>query len=149
MAETTQPAGGEYLYAIARTRGPSDFPEAGIDGAPVRWLSTGQVAAIVSPRFELVQVDSQCKYAVVARGQGDLYLRLPTKKGYVERIWDHAAGSLVASEGGCVVTDVYGQPLEFGHGRGLEKNAGIVCCERAIHGAVIDAIAKVQAQAAG
>ncbi len=48
MAETTQSAGGEYLYAIARTRGPSEFTESGIDGAPVRWLSTGQVAALVS-----------------------------------------------------------------------------------------------------
>jgi len=26
------------------------------------------------------------------RGQADAYLRLPTRKGYVERIWDHAAG---------------------------------------------------------
>ncbi len=34
------------------------------------------------------RLDSQAKYAVVARGQADAYLRLPTKKDYVERIWD-------------------------------------------------------------
>ncbi|MBL8762369.1 MAG: 3'(2'),5'-bisphosphate nucleotidase [Phycisphaerae bacterium] len=133
----------------SRTPGAPLRVTASVEKAHSNISATDQVAALVSPSFDLVQVDSQCKYAVVARGQGDLYLRLPTKKGYVERIWDHAAGSLVASEGGCVVTDVYGKPLEFGHGRGLEMNAGIVCCERAIHGAVIDAIAKVQAQAAG
>lgn len=48
MANSTQQTAGEYLYAIARTRGQADFSEAGIDGAPVRWLSTGQVAALVS-----------------------------------------------------------------------------------------------------
>lgn len=118
---------------------------ASVEKAHSNISATDQVAALVSPKFELVQVDSQCKYAVVARGQADLYLRLPTKKGYVERIWDHAAGALVASESGCVVSDVFGKPLDFGHGRGLEKNAGIVCCERAIHAAVIDAVAKVKA----
>jgi hypothetical protein len=30
---------------------------------------------------EPVRLDSQCKYAVVARGQADAYLRLPTKQG--------------------------------------------------------------------
>lgn len=48
MADPTQPAGGEYLYAIARTRGPADFAEPGIDGAPVRWLSAGTLAALIS-----------------------------------------------------------------------------------------------------
>jgi hypothetical protein len=74
-----------------------------------------------------IRLDSQAKYAVVARGQADAYLRLPTKKGYIERIWDHAAGALVAVEAGCFVTDIHGNPLDFSHGRGLEKNKGIVC----------------------
>ena len=137
------------ITRVPRTPGAPLRVTASVEKAHSNISATDQVAAIVSPRFELVQVDSQCKYAVVARGQADLYLRLPTKKGYVERIWDHAAGSLVASESGCVVSDVYGKALEFGHGRGLEKNAGIVCCERSIHAAVIDAIVKVKAQSAG
>jgi 3'-phosphoadenosine 5'-phosphosulfate (PAPS) 3'-phosphatase len=49
---------------------------------------------------EPVRLDSQCKYAVVARGQADAYLRLPTRAGYVERIWDHAAGALIAARAG-------------------------------------------------
>ncbi len=48
MAATNPPATGEYLYAIAESRSKDDYGEAGIDGAPVRWLSTGQVAALVS-----------------------------------------------------------------------------------------------------
>lgn len=91
-------------------------------------------------RVEKVRLDSQAKYAVVARGQADAYLRLPKKSGYVERIWDHAAGALIASEAGCVVSDISGKPLDFGHGRGLETNQGIVCAPPGLHALLIRAI---------
>ena len=77
---------------------------------------------------------------MVGRGQADAYLRMPTKKDYVERIWDHAAGSLVASEGGAFVTDIFGHALDFSQGRGLEKNKGIVCAPARVHGKLIAAI---------
>lgn len=89
---------------------------------------------------EPVRIDSQCKYAVTARGQADAYLRMPTRPGYVERIWDHAAGALVATESGCFVTDIFGRALDFSQGRGLEKNRGIVCAPPRVHGHVIGAI---------
>lgn len=87
------------------------------------------------------RLDSQCKYAVVARGQADAYIRLPTKKGYVERIWDHAAGALIAAEAGCSVTDSTGAALDFSHGRGLEKNLGILAAPPRVHGILLEAIA--------
>lgn len=90
------------------------------------------------------RLDSQAKYAVVARGQADAYLRLPAKKGYIERIWDHAAGALVASEAGCFVTDIFGRGLDFTHGRGLEKNKGIVCAPPRVHGLLIGAIEELR-----
>ncbi|MFM7260178.1 MAG: inositol monophosphatase family protein [bacterium] len=71
------------------------------------------------------RLDSQSKYVVVARGGADAYLRLPTKKDYREKIWDHAAGALVASEAGARVCDVDGKPLDFGHGRELTANRGV------------------------
>lgn len=89
---------------------------------------------------EPARLDSQCKYAVTARGQADAYLRMPTRAGYVERIWDHAAGALVATEAGCFVTDIFGNALDFSQGRGLEKNKGIVCAPPRMHGLVIGAI---------
>lgn len=87
------------------------------------------------------RLDSQCKYAVVARGQADAYLRMPTKPGYIERIWDHAAGAIVATESGCIVTDILGAPLDFSRGRGLETNLGVVCAPPPLHGDLIAAIA--------
>ena len=89
---------------------------------------------------EPARLDSQCKYAVVARGQADAYIRLPTKKGYVERIWDHAAGALICAEAGCAVTDAMGAALDFSLGRGLEKNQGILAAPPRVHGVLLGAI---------
>lgn len=105
---------------------------------------TARVMERVGPSREPARLDSQCKYAVVARGQADVYLRLPTKKGYVERIWDHAAGALVAIEAGCVVSDATGLPLDFTHGKGLERNRGIVCAPPSVHDRVIRAIRELR-----
>ncbi|MEO1009226.1 MAG: 3'(2'),5'-bisphosphate nucleotidase [Planctomycetota bacterium] len=101
---------------------------------------TARVLARIGPSGTPARLDSQCKYAVVARGQADAYLRLPTRKGYVERIWDHAAGALVATEAGCVVSDIAGAPLDFTHGKGLEKNRGIVCAPAGVHTRIVRAI---------
>ena len=87
-----------------------------------------------------LRLDSQAKYAEVARGGADIYLRLPTRKDYVERIWDHAAGVLVVEEAGGRVTDVDGEPLDFTRGRGLEKNRGVVATNGPLHGAVLAAV---------
>jgi HAL2 family 3'(2'),5'-bisphosphate nucleotidase len=99
--------------------------------------ATAAIVSRVGTAGPPARLDSQCKYAVVARGQAHLYLRLPTKKGYVERIWDHAPGAVIASEAGCTVTDVHGVPLDFSHGRGLEKNRGIVVGPPGLHSRVI------------
>jgi 3'(2'), 5'-bisphosphate nucleotidase len=106
-------------------------------GEILEHLRTEHAEAVGEP----VRLDSQCKYAVVARGQADAYLRLPTRKGYIERIWDHAAGSLIADESGAAVTDIFGAGLDFAHGRGLEKNKGIVCAPPRLHGRLLGAIA--------
>lgn len=92
------------------------------------------------PAADPTRLDSQAKYAVTARGQADAYLRLPTRPGYVERIWDHAAGALIAAEAGCFVTDIRGNALDFSHGRGLEKNKGVVCAPPRVHGLLMGAI---------
>jgi 3'(2'), 5'-bisphosphate nucleotidase len=92
---------------------------------------------------EPARLDSQCKYAVVARGQADAYLRLPTRKPYIERIWDHAAGACIAGESGAFVTDIRGKALDFSHGRGLEENRGIVCAPPRVHGLMLRAIEAV------
>ncbi len=101
-------------------------------------------AAAVAERLGITaapaRLDSQAKYAVVARGDADIYLRLPTRPGYVEKIWDHAAGMLVVTEAGGVVTDVAGTPLEFSHGPLLQNNRGVVVSNGPLHADVLAAL---------
>jgi 3'(2'), 5'-bisphosphate nucleotidase len=85
------------------------------------------------------RIDSQCKYAVVARGEASIYLRLPRDTSYREKVWDHAAGSLVVEEAGGRVTDLDGRPLDFSEGRLLGNHRGIVCSNGAIHDQVLEA----------
>jgi HAL2 family 3'(2'),5'-bisphosphate nucleotidase len=87
-----------------------------------------------------LRMDSQAKYAVVARGEADIYLRLPTRADYREKIWDHAAGALVVAEAGGVVTDITGRPLEFHHGRELTANRGVIVTNGRLHSQVIEEI---------
>jgi 3'(2'), 5'-bisphosphate nucleotidase len=91
---------------------------------------------ITEPSF---RIDSQCKYAVVARGEASIYLRLPRDTSYREKVWDHAAGSLVLEEAGGRVSDLDGRPLDFSQGRLLGNHRGIVCTNGAIHEKVLTA----------
>jgi 3'(2'), 5'-bisphosphate nucleotidase len=66
---------------------------------------------------------------------------MPSRPGYVEKIWDHAAGVLIAQEAGAVVSDVEGRPLDFSCGPRLERNRGVVCASPAWHERIIASIA--------
>jgi 3'(2'), 5'-bisphosphate nucleotidase len=103
---------------------------------------SSQIAELLGITAPPVRLDSQAKYGVVARGEADAYLRLPTKAGYREKIWDHAGGVLVVEEAGGRVTDVDGQPLEFTHGRELSANRGVIVSNGLLHEAILEAVAK-------
>lgn len=103
---------------------------------------SAQIAAALNITEEPVRVDSQCKYAIVGQGQAQIYLRLPTRKDYREKIWDHAAGLIIVEEAGGRVTDVRGHDLDFGHGRQLENNAGVIATNGPIHDEVLKAVSK-------
>jgi 3'(2'), 5'-bisphosphate nucleotidase len=87
-----------------------------------------------------VRMDSQAKYGVLALGEGELYLRTPTKPGRSEWIWDHAAGAICVEEAGGRVTDLDGLPLDFGRGRALTANRGIVASNGVLHDRVLAAV---------
>jgi 3'-phosphoadenosine 5'-phosphosulfate (PAPS) 3'-phosphatase len=73
-----------------------------------------------------------------------LYLSpTPREKDYREKIWDHAAGSIIVEEAGGKVTDFKGNPLQFNLGKKLENNIGILATNTHLHTQVLDAIAGV------
>jgi 3'(2'), 5'-bisphosphate nucleotidase len=138
---------GHGAWAIA-TNGPA--PPARIhvrdrvDAANARFCesvesghSSHSDAAALADRLHIktppVRMDSQAKYAVVARGDADFYLRLPTRADYREKIWDHAGGAILVTEAGGMVTDINGKPLEFTHGSELVANRGVVVSNTAWH----------------
>src|SRR5690606_4262601 len=59
-----------------------------------------RIAAALGITTPGLRMDSQAKYAGLARGDASIYLRLPTRKDYREKIWDHAAGLIVVEEAG-------------------------------------------------
>ncbi len=120
-------------------------------GAPVRVAGSVERAHSASDSLEAcigrlgpvrgIRMDSQAKYAVVARGDADCYVRRSPNAEYRECIWDHAAGALVAEEAGARVTDVGGRTFDYSLGRRLEGRSGVVCATAGLHGRLLEALA--------
>jgi len=104
---------------------------------------SASIATILGITAEPYRIDSQCKYAAVSRGYASIYLRLPTRADYQEKIWDHGAGSIVVEEAGGTVTDVTGTPLDFSLGRTLANNRGIIATNGRFHDEVVSAVQSV------
>jgi 3'(2'), 5'-bisphosphate nucleotidase len=102
---------------------------------------SASIAAKLGITAQPLRMDSQCKYAAVARGEASIYLRLPTKADYRECIWDHAAGMICVEEAGGRVTDIDGRPLDFHAGRKFDHNRGVIATSGPIHAAVLAAVA--------
>ena len=88
---------------------------------------------------EPYRIDSQCKYAVLARGEASIYLRLPRDESYCEKVWDHAAGAIVIEEAGGRVSDLDGNALDFSKGRRLATGRGIIATNGILHDQVLEA----------
>lgn len=120
--------------------GESRFTESFVSAHSSRGLAA-DTAERLGITADPVRIDSQAKYAIVAKGNAEIYLRLPRPgTDYTERIWDHAAGALVVSAAGGTVTDMYGRPLDFTHGPLLKENVGVVATNGPVHDDVIAAL---------
>ena len=126
------------------------------DPAQARWCErvessdrnhdlTAQVVERIGIGAPPDRLDSQAKYAVVARGDAVLYLRHSLNREYREKVWDHSAGVLITQEAGGRVTDVAGKPLDFSQGRALSANQGIVATNGLFHDRVLEAVRGVLA----
>ena len=141
---TRRPLYGEGPAARIRVSGEGDPRRLRFCESVEKEHSSHGDAARIAERLEIdaepVRLDSQAKYAVVARGEAEAYLRLPKSADYVEKIWDHAGGAIIVEEAGGCVTDVMGRPLDFTRGRTLEGNRGVVASNGALHEALLGAI---------
>jgi 3'(2'), 5'-bisphosphate nucleotidase len=111
-----------------------------VEAAHSSHSDSARLAGHLAIAAEPVRLDSQAKYAEVARGLAEAYLRLPQGAEYREKIWDHAGGVIVVEEAGGRVTDALGRSLDFTRGRTLEANLGVVVSNGAVHDALLGAL---------
>ncbi|GAA6002630.1 3'(2'),5'-bisphosphate nucleotidase [Rhodotorula paludigena] len=102
--------------------------------------TNARIAQLLGITKESTRMDSQAKYCSIARGDGDIYLRLPVSDTYEEKVWDHSSGSLLVAEAGGLVSDMHGRPLDFSLGRTLRGNKGVVAAPKEWHAKVIEAV---------
>ena len=136
---------GEVIQASS-IRSPADgrFCES-VESQHTNQDQAAKIAHILGITAEPYRIDSQCKYAAVARGDAAIYLRLPTSEIYREKIWDHAAGKIILESAGGTVSDLLGNELDFRHGKTLDSNTGVVATCGGIHREVIEAIQSADA----
>ncbi len=91
------------------------------------------------------QLESQCKFVLVAIGEADLAVRFPPRVAGSERdaVWDYAGAVVMAEEAGARMTDCDGQPLRFGRGRYIEGNRGILCAAPWLHATAVERMPEV------
>lgn len=106
---------------------------------------SARIAELLAIKRTPLRMDSQCKYAVLARGEVTIYLRLSVRPDYQEKVWDHAAGSIIVQEAGGMITDINGRTLDFSAGRHLSNNQSIIATNGVIHEAVLAAVKKTAA----
>ncbi|KIY70779.1 3(2),5-bisphosphate nucleotidase HAL2 [Cylindrobasidium torrendii FP15055 ss-10] len=102
--------------------------------------TAGRIASLLGITREPTRMDSQAKYCSLARGDGGVYMRMPTGVGYSEKIWDHAPGLVIVEEAGGVVCDGRGEPLNFGLERTLGENFGVIATGKEWHQRVLKAV---------
>ncbi|MCP4572833.1 MAG: 3'(2'),5'-bisphosphate nucleotidase [bacterium] len=142
------PMDGEAAAVPLRVSGEADpalirFCES-VEKAHSSHDAAARIAERLAIRAEPVRLDSMTKYAVVARGEAEAYLRLPRSAEYREKIWDHAGGVLVLTEAGGRVTDVLGRDLDFSHGYRLEENLGVIVSNGRVHEAILAALEELE-----
>lgn len=94
----------------------------------------------------VIELDSMEKYALVACGDADLYMRLPRPgSDYAHKVWDHAAGVALVQAAGGVATGLDGEALDFSRGETL-PNAGMIISNGAQHERVVEAVGQVMGE---
>lgn len=86
-----------------------------------------------------ISLDSQCKYALVADGRADAFMRVPSAKGRSENAWDHVAGLVICAEAGAFAGDLDGAAVRCANGPDLTGSRGVLACDRAIADAIVRA----------
>lgn len=91
---------------------------------------------------------SHMRYASLILGGADCQVRVPAKprdgRGPPKVcIWDHAGAQLIFTEAGGKVTDLDGKPIDFGAGRTMSNNRGMLIARGAVHKDISDLVEEI------
>lgn len=86
---------------------------------------------------------SHIRYAALIVGGGDVQFWVPASLASKIHVWDHAGAQLIFTELGGMVTDLDGKDIDFGAGRDLNRNRGLVVARGEIHTTVFKAMSKI------
>ncbi len=142
LFEATPDRAGEPIHVAApATTAEARYAES-VEAAHSNQSEAARIGAALGITAEPVRLDSQTKYAMVARGDASIYLRVP-RGDYRENVWDHAAGYVIVNEAGGRVSDVEGKPLDMTTGQRMTGNRGVVVTAAGIHDEVVSAVRSV------
>ncbi|KAM0739001.1 hypothetical protein ACQRIT_006738 [Beauveria bassiana] len=88
---------------------------------------------------------SHVRYAALVLGAADAWVRLGARPEAVFYVWDNAGAQLLFTERGGRVTDFDGRVMEFGAGRDLRANRGMVAARADVHGVLLQMASEVLA----
>ena len=103
-----------------------------------------RVYALAGFSVEARRMDGQDKYAVIAAGDAEVYLRITPDPDYRAKIWDHAAGTALVEAAGGVVTDIDGKRLDFSAGTKLFNNRAVLVTNGKVHQQVLNVVASLK-----
>ncbi|MBY8990088.1 MAG: hypothetical protein KGD58_04975 [Candidatus Lokiarchaeota archaeon] len=81
--------------------------------------------------INFIQVDSMVKFAMVADGTADLYIKpINLERSFT---WDFLPGDLIVREAGGKVTDIDGTPLRYKESKSIFTKPGIISSNGLLH----------------
>ena len=103
-----------------------------------------KLAELMGARYPGTDIwSSHVRYAALILGGGEVWLRIPTHAEAVFYIWDNAGAQLIFTELGGKVTDLDGKETDFGAGRELKRNRGMVAAREGVYEEVFTRITKL------
>ncbi|KAK3388668.1 carbohydrate phosphatase [Sordaria brevicollis] len=81
--------------------------------------------------------------AMILGGQSHVQVRIPKPMTKATYIWDHAGAQLIyveATSGRGKVTDLWGRKIDYGRGRKLDGNWGVVTADEGVHGRLLEIV---------
>ncbi|KAK1776229.1 carbohydrate phosphatase [Copromyces sp. CBS 386.78] len=81
--------------------------------------------------------------AMILGGRSHVQVRIPKPMTKATYIWDHAGAQLIyveATAGEGKVTDLWGRPIDYGRGRVLDGNWGVVTADEEVHSRLLEIV---------